>query len=156
MGAVNGGDSNYQDFFSEVGELRDAIETVKTNITRMESLHQRSLTDIDESSSQQTQRQLEALAAETSALNNNLASRIKSLKGKHGRDATKGPQVGNLDRNFKETLRKYQMVEKTFADQTRAQMERQFRIVKPDATEDEVREACEDGQGQQIFSQAVS
>lgn len=155
MGAVNGGAGNYQDFFAEVGELREAIDTVKSNITRMESLHQRSLTDIDESSSQQTQRQLEALAAETSALNNNLASRIKSLKAKHLRDPTKGPQVNNLDRNFKDTLRQYQMTEKTFADQTRAQMERQFRIVKPDATEEEVRAACEDNQGQQIFSNAL-
>ncbi len=34
-------------------------------------------------------------------------------------------------------------------------MERQFRIVKPDATPDEVKAVVEDENGAQIFSQAV-
>lgn len=147
---------NVQEFYDEVDEIRGGIDTVNTNITRIESLHQRSLVDIDESTSSQTQRQLEALVAETSSLNSSLVTRIKLLKGKFARDPSKSPQVSVLDRNFKEALGKYQMVEKNFANRTREQMARQFRIVKPDATEEEVRVACEDSQGQQIFSQAVS
>jgi len=155
MSSMNNGADNYQAFFSEATELGEAIDTVKSNISRIETLHQRSLTDIDESASQQTQRQLEVLVTETSALNNNLATRIKSLKAKYGRDPNKGASVGNLDRNFKDTLRKYQLVEKNFADRTREQMARQYRIVRPDATEEEVQSAVEDQQGQQIFSQAL-
>jgi syntaxin 1B/2/3 len=164
MGNLNGAQPGYaapqgdnlQDFFDEVEQIRGGIERVNANIATIESLHQRSLNDIDENSQQNTQHRLEALVSETSSLNNSLASRIKVLKGKASRDESKGPQVGVLDRNFKDTLRKYQMVEKNFADRTREQMARQFRIVRPDATEEEVRQACEDSQGQQIFSQAVS
>lgn len=161
MGNIDAGSSpNYagdsqQEFFAEVNELRDGIDTVKANISRIESLHQRSLTDIDESTSSQTQHQLDALVAETSALNKNLANRIKRLKGKAASDPAKGPQVGNLDRNFKDTLRKYQTVEAAYSKRAKEQMARQYRIVKPDASEQEVEEACSDSQGAQIFSQAV-
>jgi syntaxin 1B/2/3 len=165
MGSLNAGgqqpgyappEANLQDFFDEVEQIRGGIEKVNANIATIESLHQRSLNDVDESSQQNTQHRLEALVSETSSLNNSLASRIKILKGKASRDPSKSPQVGVLDRNFKDTLRKYQMVEKTFADRTREQMARQYRIVRPDASDEEVQQACEDAQGQQIFSQAVS
>ncbi|KAA8894907.1 t-SNARE [Sphaerosporella brunnea] len=146
---------NLQEFFDEVEQIRSGIEKVNANIATIESLHQRSLNEVDEGSQQNTQHRLEALVSETSSLNNSLAGRIKILKGKASRDPGKSPQVGVLDRNFKDTLRKYQMVEKTFADRTREQMARQYRIVRPDATEEEVRQACEDSQGQQIFSQAL-
>ncbi|KAI5795191.1 t-SNARE [Geopyxis carbonaria] len=152
-GGYEGGE-NLQDFYAEVDQLREGIEKVNANISNIESLHARSLKDIDEQTSAQTQSQLNSIVAETSSLNKNLTQRIKILKGKAGRDPSKGPQVGVLDRNFKDALRRYQMVEKTFADRTREQMARQYRIVRPEATEDEVREACEGEQGQ-VFSQAL-
>lgn len=145
-----------QEFFAEVNELREGIDQVKAKITRIESLHQRSLTDIDESTSSQTQHQLDSLVADTSALNKALANRIRRLKGKATTDPSKAPQVNNLDRSFKDVLRKYQSVEATFQKRAREQMARQYRIVRPDATEQEVEEACNDGQNQEIFSQAVS
>ena len=155
MGALPASDDP-QVFYSEVDQIRAGIDTVNANIAHIESLHQRSLVDIDEANSSQTQRQLEQLVSETSSLNTSLVQRIKLLKGKVVRDPSKAPQVGVLDRTFKEALRKYQLVEKNFADRAREQMARQYRIVKPEATEEEVRLACEDSQGQQIFSQAVS
>lgn len=159
MGNVGGGQQpgyggDDQAFFSELDEIRNGMATVNNNITRIESLHQQSLTDIDESATAQTRRQLEDVVTQTSSLNNNLANRIKALKGKYSRDPNKSPQVGSLDRSFKETLRKYQMVEKNFADRTREQMARQYRIVRPDATDEEVEQACASGEGQ-VFSQAL-
>lgn len=155
MSNINGGSDTQQEFFAEVGELKDVIEHVKANISRIDSLHQRSLTDIDESTSSRTQQQLDSLITETSALNKNLANRIKKLKAKAASDPSKTPQVNNLDRSFKDTLRSYQGVEAAFQKRAREQMARQYRIVRPDASDQEVEEACNDGQGQQIFSQAV-
>jgi syntaxin 1B/2/3 len=155
MSNVNGDGDSTQEFFAEVGEIKEGIDHVKANISRIDSLHQRSLTDIDESTSSQTQHQLDSLVAETSALNKNLADRIRKLKGKAASDPSKTPQVNNLDRSFKDVLRSYQGVEAAFQKRAREQMARQYRIVRPDASDQEVEEACSDGQGQQIFSQAV-
>lgn len=151
----NGGAAAVDDnqaFFSEITYLNEAIESVNANIAKIEGLHQRSLTDIDEQNTQQTQRQMEAISAETSQLNQQIVRRIRDLKSKHRSQQ----QVSVVERKFKETLNRYRMVEKSFADRAREQMARQYRIVQPDATEEEVRAACEDGQGQQVFSQAVS
>jgi syntaxin 1B/2/3 len=155
MGGLNGGapaaaDDN-QAFFDEIGSINEGIESLNANIAKIEALHQRSLADIDEYNSQQTQRQLESISAETSSLNAGLVRRIRTLKSKHAGKQ----QVGVVERKFKESLNKYRQVEKAFADSAREQMTRQYRIVQPDATEEEVRAACEDNQGQQIFSNAV-
>ncbi|TGZ84291.1 t-SNARE [Ascodesmis nigricans] len=161
MGNLSGGQTGagagggLQDFYAEVDELRNAIDTINANISRIEALHGKALTDIDEANLSQTERTLEALSSETSQLNNNTANRIRLLKSKAGSDPSKAPQATTLDRNFKNALRKYQMVEKTYADRTREQMARQYRIVRPEATEEEVQQACEDGSGQQIFSQEL-
>lgn len=152
MGGMNGGATdNNQAFFDEIGTINEGIETLNANIARIEALHQRSLADVDEYNSQQTTSQLESISAETSSLNQGLVRRIKTLKSKHRAQQ----QVGVVERKFKESLNKYRQVEKAFADSAREQMARQYRIVQPEATEEEVRAACEDTQGQQIFSNAV-
>ncbi|KAI5794725.1 t-SNARE [Pyronema domesticum] len=144
-----------QDFYQEVDDIRSGIDNANANIARIEQLHGRSLNDIDEAAQQQTQRQLEQAVAETSALNKDLVMRIRVLKGKAVNDPSMAPQINVLDRNCKEMLRKYQLVEKTFVDRTRDQMARQYRIVKPDASDEEVQAACDDAAGTQIFSQAL-
>lgn len=146
------------EFFAEVDDLRNTIDTITNNIASIESLHGRALNDIDESQLQETDRRMEALSAETSQLNKATTDRIRILKTKAVRsgNTTFENQAKTQERNFKDALIKYREVEKTYADRTRAQMARQFRIVRPDATEEEVRQACEDGSGQQIFSQEVS
>lgn len=49
-----------------------------------------------------------------------------------------------------------QMAEKGHRERIRERVARQFKIVKPEATEDEVQQVLESGNGGQIFAQAVS
>lgn len=58
---------------------------------------------------------------------------------------------------FVEAIQNYQEVERQFRQKYKQRMERQFRIVKPDATPDEVKAVVNDDSGSnQIFQQAVS
>ena len=57
---------------------------------------------------------------------------------------------------FKEAIQNYQQIEQQSRTKYKQRMERQFKIVKPDATPEEVRAVVNDEQGGQIFSQAVS
>jgi syntaxin 1B/2/3 len=52
-------------------------------------------------------------------------------------------------------VQKYVRVESEYKSKTRARAERQYRIVNPQATPQEVKAAIEDDNGQQIFSQAL-
>ena len=56
---------------------------------------------------------------------------------------------------FTGLLQEHQVVENEFRKKVRDRVERQYRIVKPQATEEEVREVTE-SDNPQVFSQAVS
>jgi hypothetical protein len=56
-----------------------------------------------------------------------------------------------------EAIQRYQTVEQESRKKHRQKMERQFKIVKPDASQDEVNAALDNsGQSNRIFEQAVS
>jgi syntaxin 1B/2/3 len=54
-----------------------------------------------------------------------------------------------------QSIQSYQDVEKDFRGRQKQRMERQFKIVKPDATPEEIRAVVNDENGGQIFSQAL-
>ncbi len=152
--AAEPGGDDMGSFLSEVEEIRAALAHVDENISRIESLHQRSLNDVSEEQSGQTQRQIDALGAQTSQLMNNLKNRIKTLQSK-SRDATRKSQSDNVANKFKTSLQRYQSMEANYRQRYRERMGRQYKIVRPDATDEEVRAAVDDTGGGQIFSQAL-
>lgn len=84
-----------------------------------------------------------------------LVDRMRRIKGlpESGEPRNK-PQVGRVDRRLKSTINKFQEVESRFRKELQESQARQYRIVRPDATEEEVKQAIEDPQAQ-IFSQAL-
>ncbi|KAJ4364368.1 hypothetical protein N0V95_000777 [Ascochyta clinopodiicola] len=84
-----------------------------------------------------------------------LVSRVKNIKSKPESGSPRNaPQVGKIDRRLKATINKYQTLEADFRRDSQAAAERQYRIVRPDATEEEVREAVADPEAP-IFQQAL-
>jgi len=113
---------------------------------------------MDENAAQRNASQLDALVNETSSLSNDLKKRIKTLErqGGGGRDGqVKKQQTGLVKSKFVEAIQNYQQVEQRHRQQHKQRMERQFKIVKPDATPEEVRAVVNDDSGGQIFSQAL-
>lgn len=83
-----------------------------------------------------------------------LAQKIKSLASM--------PDAGNFSKHIfrvrkklKEDIREYRMLDAEFRKKLQEQMARQYRIVRPNATDAEVTEAIEDTSQQQVFSQAL-
>lgn len=152
------GDSGGNDmlsFFNEVDDIKQALTQYDENVARIETLHKRSLQEISEDSEGYTQNQIVSLTQETSALAGQLRNRIKSLESRSQRDSTKKVQADTVKESFKSSIRRYQAIEAAFRQKYKERAERQFRIVKPDATEEEVKAAIEDDNGSQIFSQAL-
>jgi syntaxin 1B/2/3 len=86
-----------------------------------------------------------------------LTDRVRMVKSNAQSQQPKNlAQVGRVDRRLKQAIQEYQQVESTFRKKTQDQMARQYRIVRPDASEQEVRAAVEDtSQGAQVFQQAL-
>lgn len=84
------------------------------------------------------------------------AGRIKAIKQQPESGSPKNaPQLGKVDRKLKNAIQDYQKVDAAFRKKLQEQMARQYRIVRPEASEAEVREAVEDTSQQQVFSQAL-
>jgi len=54
-----------------------------------------------------------------------------------------------------EAIQNYQTVEQQHRQKYKQRLERQYKIVKPDATPEEIRTVVEDDNGGQVFGQAV-
>lgn len=54
-----------------------------------------------------------------------------------------------------EAIQNYQTVEQQYRQRYKQRLERQYKIVKPDASPEEIRAVVEDDGGGQVFSQAV-
>lgn len=157
--AHNAGGMAQSDPNAILNECRDidrGIDTVEQNLEQLRMIQQRTLDDADSSASSQANRQLENLSAETMALYRSLTERVRLVKSNPESQSPKNnPQVSRVDRRLKQAITQYQQVESQFRKRTQDQIARQYRIVNPNATEDEIRAAVEDPSGGQVFSQAL-
>ncbi|KAI0466147.1 t-SNARE [Xylaria cf. heliscus] len=148
-------DRNPNSTLDEITDINNGINIIDNNLEQLRMLQQRSLDDADSSASSSTNRQLDRLSTETMAQYRSLTERVRQLKSKPENVQRFGQQVRRVDTRLKDAIRAYQQVESSFRKKTEEQMARQYRIVCPDATEEEVRAAVEDQSGGQVFQQAL-
>lgn len=145
-------------FYSEISSIQDSLKTYNDNVARISDLHNRSLNNTDDAAAARLTQQLEELVADTSALSSVLKRRIKALErqGGGGRDGQiKKQQTGLVKQKFVEAIQSYQTAEQQYRTKYKQRLERQFKIVKPDATPEEVKAVVNDDSGGQVFSQAL-
>lgn len=147
-----------QDFLNRVQNLRNDIKALTGDIDYIGQLHQRTLSTTDQEATQQ----LEHYVAQTQIRNTAIKDGIKGLerdllKTNDSSRNTKKTQLESLKTFFKSELDKYQSIERDYQQRYREQIARQYRIVNPDASEDEVRQATEaDWNNEGVFQTAVS
>ncbi|CAH7688649.1 t-SNARE [Phakopsora pachyrhizi] len=160
-------------FMEQVSDLNSLIKTINDNISQLRNLQQQSLTELDSDSSPSTaqndqilststtQRMTEA-SRETSSMIRNCKNRIESIQSMI--QASSRPrnqfnvhltQIGALKKRLMDSISKYQSVEQEFRQKSQARIERQYRIVNPNATQEEIRQVIGSDQSAQIFSQAL-
>ncbi|KAH8915093.1 t-SNARE [Atractiella rhizophila] len=160
------GGGSMDDYFGEISAIQDAIRTFNDQVQNISDLHNRQLTALDadpNSTASTVSSDLATASSSISTLSNSIKQRIKTLERQTVRLPATNPdksvrqnQEGALKKRFMETIESYQGVEKAYRDRLRMRLERQYRIVKPDATEDEVRNAVDGDAGEGgVFAQAL-
>ncbi|KAG9318804.1 t-SNARE [Chiua virens] len=145
-------------FYAEISSLQDSIKTFNSNVARIDEYHSRSLNNADDAAAQRNAAQLEELVMETSALSATLKRRVQALERQpgSGRDGQiRKQQTAFVKSKFVDAIQNYQQVEQQYRQKYKQRMERQFKIVKPDASPEEIRAVVNDESGGQIFSQAL-
>jgi len=160
-GASNGVDA-MSAFYTEITSIQDAISEYNSNVSRISDLHSRILNSTDENTNHKNEDILDDIVAQTRDLGNSIKSRIQSLEAQPpqpGQDMRIRKNRTDFARSkFVEALQNYQQVERDYRARYKQRVERQFRIVKPDATQEEVNSVVNDSSGgsDQIFAQALT
>lgn len=134
-----------------------AIDDIDQELQKLDGVQQRYLADTNTSRESPLGREVDRLNQNVMTQYRALVDRVRNVKSDPESGSPRNaPQVGKVDRRLKTTINKSQQLERDFRRRAQEQIERQYRIVRPDASEAEVREAVEDTSNQQVFSQAVS
>lgn len=151
------------DFVVYMNEIHDINASLDgyADLINMIARNQRDLIqdlELNDDDAQFALRRVDNLVSEAQALQLNLKNRIKNAQTQaaSARDQTKMDQAETARKRFLELIQEYRLVESRNREQTRAQAERQYRIIKPDATEQEVAQVVEGGDlTQQFFQQEL-
>jgi len=134
---------------NECRSIDEGVGAIEQNLNQLRMLQERSLNEADATGSQ-TQRQLDQVSSETMAMYRTLTDRVRKVKSSpEATSARNAAQVNRVDRRLKAAINSYQQIESGFRQKSRDQLERQYRYVRPDADEREVREA--DQKAEQII-----
>ncbi|RUS13200.1 t-SNARE, partial [Endogone sp. FLAS-F59071] len=164
-----------QGFFDEVESIKDAIREINDSIGQIEELHSASLVNINEEQSARNSKQLDKLISQTNKMNMNVKNRVKGLcfgmdgpeqngtmELHNARMPSNSPELSMrqtqhsaLKKRFLETITHFQEVERTFQQKYRQRVERQIKIVKPDATPEEIDDVLDSDEPPQIFAQSL-
>ncbi|KAF3079631.1 Plasma membrane t-SNARE, secretory vesicle fusion [Orbilia oligospora] len=143
-----------QAFFNEVAVLRQENKDIQAKIQIIRELQAESLSKVTDEETAAVNNQISAQVAELSKMNAEMTRRIKLLASKTKEDSDHANHVKLIEKEFKQAIHRYQEVEVEYKKKMREQLARQYLIVNPDATEEDIKKVQEEG-NQPIFLTAI-
>lgn len=152
-------------FFAQVDEIKESNKRASLFTDEIEKLHKVALASADSSVQDDCSGKIEALMAKVNQITNRtrrILQEIDQVNKQLAETATQGS--GNLrmrqnnhrqlSKAFMDVMRRYQKMQEVYQDKYRAQMQRQYLIVKPTATKSELNELTKDPEAMrmQIFA----
>mmetsp|Transcript_20823 Transcript_20823/g.61600 ORF Transcript_20823/g.61600 Transcript_20823/m.61600 type:complete len:305 (-) Transcript_20823:178-1092(-) len=163
-GARPGG-SYMTDFFAEIGKIKATMAVIKQNIRLIEQHHGQCLTAISVEQGKASHDKLEMLMDATNAAATEVRNKLKAMDvaNKELMRTDQGSsevrirnyQHGTLTRKFVDLMAEYQEVQTKYKNKYRERVERQYKIVKPEATREEIEQVLEGDAQQEIFTQQI-
>ena len=167
-GPSSGGSSTafMQAFFDEVAEVKRRMSTIRHNMGTIEEYHGECLTAISSEQGKEATSRLDRLMVETNQIAQQVRGQLKKLDAENrefaarNRGSSEGRIRSNvhgaLTRKFVELMGEYQEMQTRYKGKCKERVERQYRIVKPDVSQEELDAACDaDGPAPEIFTQQI-
>jgi syntaxin 1B/2/3 len=142
-----------EDFLKYIQSVKQQIGELQKHIGQISTLHDRALNNPDSSSSTQ----LESVVAQAHTSMGHIQNSIKHMERDGKNDAWKVKHTKQVKISFQEQLQEYQKVEMKYRQGCQNQIARQYRIINPEASADEVDAASKMDWGNEgVFQAAVS
>jgi len=153
-----------QEFLSRIGHVRTITKSLSGAITTITSSHQRTLDSADPTPDPALTAAIEQARAHIATIRDALrflARDISITKAQPGASSslveTKEKQLGAAKSGFEREVQRFLQAESDFQARYRDQIARQYRVVRPEATEAEVHAAMSaDWSDQGVFQQALA
>ncbi|KAI5295361.1 Plasma membrane t-SNARE, secretory vesicle fusion [Ascosphaera atra] len=137
-------------------DVRQGITRVESYIDKIEALHKRLLLEADIARENEVKATAENLEEETKHEYRALIERMRVVKGTPGAgEQSNARHIAQVEGQLKRVIESYQKMQQEYRNGIKGQVERQYRIVRPEASDAEVQEAVESAGDQQIFSDAL-
>jgi syntaxin 1B/2/3 len=150
MTTSSGGGANSQAILEECREVGRALDLLDDQLSNLERVFRQVLARPDMPSDEINSTRSQVMTGYCALVNH-----VKNIKLKPESGSPKNaPQIGKEDRRLKAAIQRYQTLESEFRRDLQQAAERQYRIVRPKATDAEVREAVADTEAP-IFKRAV-
>lgn len=150
VGAAGVSGGGITDFWSELSSTNALLGQLQEQIQAVRQAHQQSLTSTDPQAAAYADQLNDQARGQREACKNQIKALYKMAKG----DKAAKNQVEACKTRFTSLLNEHQVIEKEFRKKVKDRVERQYRIVNPQATEEEVRQVTE-SDNPQVFSQAL-
>lgn len=134
------------------------MQEIKAAMGRLDSIQKSilNMTNSQNGTSSDSSKQLDFATSEIMAMFRDLTGQVKNIKQKPESGSPRNaPQVRLCDKKLKEIKEEYQVMEAGYTRKLRDQAARQYRIVNPNATEQEISAAIDNNTDKPIFSQAL-
>jgi len=152
-----------QKFLAESEEIRSQIVKLEGNVREIENLHNRALNAVTEEQGSGFAQQLDKLMAETNKMAQTMRTKLKAMDTENKKYQSKGgddwrvrvSQHQTNVKKFMDVMEKYKGVQQNYQGKYKDRLKRQFKIVKPNATNEEVEKVIESGDVGPIFAQSI-
>ena len=152
-------------FFAQVAEIKKANKLVRQLTVEIEKLHKDSLASADMGVQDECSRQVEVLMGKVNQMTNRTRLALQEIDQVNGElERHAESKSGNLrmridnhrqlSSGFVDVMRRYQKMQEVYQEKHRAQLKRQFLIVNPRATAQELEQLTSDPEAMklQIFA----
>jgi len=161
-----GAGSFMQNFFDEAGDIKKTMASIRYNIRQIEQSHGECLTAVSADQGRESTERLEELMRTTNGMATQVRNRLKSMDVENKEYARsnvgaseariRSNMHGTLTRKFVDLMAEYQELQTKYKNKYRERVERQYKIVKPHASKDEIDAAFDSGDSQDnVFTQQI-
>jgi len=165
--APEGGESEFMaEFFQDVGAIKTAMNNIKRNIKLIEEKYVQSLNSINIEQGNKSSNEIQQLIDNTNKQVTDIRNMLDGMKkknqqygdSKHATSTEKRIRTNmqsTLTQKFLELAQEYQEVQTSYKNKYQEKIERQYKIAKPDATQEEIEEAIESGDSKVFATQIL-
>ena len=146
------------DFFGDISHFKQSLGDYSDLISQIDSAQKSLLGEYDEEKEFNLKRQIDGLLTEINSKQNDLKAQLSRLMKSTGGDDIKKTQAESVKEDFLKLINQFSLNQSNHKNQNKQQVARQYKIIKPDATDMELNQAVqqyEDGNGEQLFTQAL-